>query len=157
MWKTVEYNIRRQVPLTKFGLLPDHSLLADISGCMLPFMPVGFVPHLENGRIVPVKTPSVSFHPQGVRLGDGTKVDADLVLLCTGYNAHEKVKAILPATARESVFEQEDILSLYRYSVFFHTSFSGVKLGAADCVFSSTGCASVSLQSFAIGICSICW
>ncbi|CAM6127441.1 unnamed protein product [Calypogeia fissa] len=114
MWKTVEYSIRNLVPLSKLGILPDHSLIEDISGCMIPSLPVGFVPHLENGRIIPVKTLSFSFCPQGLLLGDGKKVEADTVLLCTGYNAQEKLKAILPITARESVFEKEDTLSLYR-------------------------------------------
>lgn len=114
MWKTVEYNIRNQVPLSKFGILPDLSLIEDIAGCMIPSLPAGFVPHLEKGHIVPVKTPSFSFNSQGVVLADGKTVEADVVLLCTGYNAQEKLKAILPMTARESMFEKEDTMSLYR-------------------------------------------
>jgi dimethylaniline monooxygenase (N-oxide forming) len=111
----VECFLRLKVPLSQYGLEPDNSLYEDLSACVLPQLPQSLLGHLGEARIVPRKTPDWHFTKKGVRLADGTDMDADVVIFCTGYEGNAKIKAILPDEERAVIFEPEGVLALYRF------------------------------------------
>lgn len=111
----LEYYLRFTVPMGQFGLVPEHSLFEDLSACVLPQLPQNLLGHLQAGRIITKKTPYWDFYPRGVRLADGRNVEADVVILCTGYDGNSKLKSILPEEYRDVLFEPDGVLSLYRF------------------------------------------
>ncbi|KAL3684238.1 hypothetical protein R1sor_002260 [Riccia sorocarpa] len=120
VWKMIEYYLRFTLPLSRFGLVPEHALFQDLSACVLPQVPVTLFQHLEAGRIQTQKTPYMSFYPKGLRLADGTDLEADSVILCTGYNGDAKLKSILPKEYKDVLLEPGNVLTLYRGIIHPH-------------------------------------
>lgn len=116
VWKLLEYYLRFTVPVSRYGLVPEHSLLEDLTACVLPQLPQTLLRHLGDGNILPKKAPSWDFYAKGVRLANSTRIEADVVILCTGYDGNAKLKAILPEDDRAVLFEPDGLLSLYRYA-----------------------------------------
>jgi hypothetical protein len=53
-------------------------------------------------------------------LADGTKVEADLVFLATGFEGKDKLRAVLPDPFRSLVVNKSSMMPLYRYVVVYH-------------------------------------
>lgn len=101
--------------MSRFGLVPEHSLLEDVSACILPEMPENLFGHLEAGNIIPRKTTNWHFYTKGLQLADGTNIEADVVILCTGYDGPSKLKSILPEEYKAVLCKPEsDSFTLYR-------------------------------------------
>lgn len=110
----VESFLKAKYPLEKYGLIPSHSFLDDVSACILPQLPPSFFPLVEEGRIKLTKSATWHFTPGGVRLDDGRQVDADAVILCTGYDGLSKLKALLPSQYGSKLSNNGKSIYLYR-------------------------------------------
>lgn len=88
-------------------LVPDHSILDDLAACVLPQLPPDFFPALAAGTVRVLRSPAGSaawtFTPRGLALPTGSTsgdtavhLDADVVIMCTGYDGVGKLRRILP-------------------------------------------------------------
>ena len=103
-----------KLPLRKHDLVPDHSFLQEISSCQVTALPDNFFLKAEEGCILFRKSSNWSFYSKGIVLDDGTEVEADLVLLGTGYDGEKKLKSLLPTRFGDVLKKSADPLQLYR-------------------------------------------
>lgn len=115
MSKFVELSLLWKFPLKKYGLVPDMSFLQTIASCNTASFPNNFFPKVEEGLICFRKSSSWSFYSKGIVLDDETNVEADVVVLGTGYDGDKKLKTLLPTKFGESFEKSGAALSLYRY------------------------------------------
>ncbi|GLJ36044.1 hypothetical protein SUGI_0723180 [Cryptomeria japonica] len=114
MSKFVELSLLWKYPLRKYGLVPDASFLQSIASCNTGSFPNNFFPKVEEGLIRFRKSCSWSFYSKGIVLDDGTNVEADVVVLGTGYDGNEKLKTFLPTKFGDAFDKSGAALSLYR-------------------------------------------
>ncbi|CAM6107887.1 unnamed protein product [Calypogeia fissa] len=114
IWKLLECYLSFTIPVAQYGIVPEQPLFSDMSACVLPQLPQTLLGHLQAGRIVTTKAASWNFYPKGIRLADGTEMEANVVIFCTGYDGNSKLKAIFPEDDTAALFETERVLSLYR-------------------------------------------
>ncbi|GLT96892.1 hypothetical protein SLE2022_144830 [Rubroshorea leprosula] len=94
--KFVESDIKRRLPLAKFGMVPKQSFLEQINSCLVSTIPEKFYDKVEEGSIRLKKAPSFSFCRNGVLI-DGNEdslLETDLVILATGFRGDKKLKDI---------------------------------------------------------------
>ncbi|KAJ4829737.1 hypothetical protein Tsubulata_020749 [Turnera subulata] len=97
--KFVETYIRNKLPLSKFGMVPSHSFLQELSSCLTSTVPDGFYDNVEEGSIILKKAPSFSFCQEGIKVNDEDKpLESDLVILATGFKGEEKLRDIFVST-----------------------------------------------------------
>eukprot|EP00271_Cylindrocystis_brebissonii_P006394 TRINITY_DN19170_c0_g1_i1.p1 TRINITY_DN19170_c0_g1~~TRINITY_DN19170_c0_g1_i1.p1 ORF type:complete len:903 (+),score=120.25 TRINITY_DN19170_c0_g1_i1:677-3385(+) len=139
----IERILLSSYPVERHGLVPPHSFWEDVSGCILPQLPRSFFPALDSGLIRTCRSPGgFHFTPGGVQLADGRQVDADVVLLCTGYRGIEKLTRILPEEYRGALERSGRSLYLYRGTVHPHipdAAFLGYNDGLSCCQSSEMG------------------
>ncbi|XP_004290049.1 PREDICTED: probable flavin-containing monooxygenase 1-like [Fragaria vesca subsp. vesca] len=95
--KFVETYIDKKLGLSKYGMVPKHSFLQEISSCLISTVPEKFYDRVQEGSIVLKKSPkSFSFCQEGILVeGDNSgPVKTDLIILATGYRGDEKLKDI---------------------------------------------------------------
>ncbi|RVX12375.1 putative flavin-containing monooxygenase 1 [Vitis vinifera] len=93
--KFVESYIKRKLSLEKFGMVPKHSFLNQISSCLISIVPEGFYDRVEKGSILLKKAPKFGFCKEGIVVdGESTPLETDLVILATGFKGDEKLKDI---------------------------------------------------------------
>ncbi|OMO79976.1 Flavin monooxygenase FMO [Corchorus capsularis] len=93
--KFVEADIKRKLRLEKHGMVPEHSFLHEISSCLISTVPENFYDKAEEGKIKLKKAPSFSFCQNGVLVeGETTPIEADLVILATGFQSEKKLRDI---------------------------------------------------------------
>lgn len=112
--KFVELYLLWKLPLRKHGLVPDHSFLQEISSCQIASLPDNLLPKAEKGCILFRKSSKWSFSSKGIVLDDETEVEADLVILGTGYDGEKKLKSLLPTRFADVLQKSADPLLLYR-------------------------------------------
>ena len=113
-WRIVERLLMAQYGLdsrggTRPNLVPDHPIELDGFGeaAMLPRP--SFYPALRTGAIDPVQGSIAAFEDQAVRLDNGRSIEADIVVLATGW---ESDYSFLPAALQPHVVD--DGIFLYR-------------------------------------------
>jgi len=83
------------MPLKKYGLVPSHSFLHDLSTCLLGVFPDNFFDKLKEGSILIKNSQSFSFCREGVIVdGEAKPLESDLVIFATGYKGDQKIKNI---------------------------------------------------------------
>ncbi|XP_034681788.1 probable flavin-containing monooxygenase 1 [Vitis riparia] len=98
--KWVESHIKKKLSLEKFGMVPKHSFLKEISACLISTVPEGFYDRVEKGSIILKKAPKFSFCEQGIVVdGEITPIETDLVILATGFKGEKKLKDIFVSPA----------------------------------------------------------
>ncbi|KAE8719159.1 putative flavin-containing monooxygenase 1 isoform 2 [Hibiscus syriacus] len=93
--KFVESDIKRKLRLVKNGTVPTHSFLHEISSCLISTVPEKFYDKVEDGEIKLKKAPGFSFGHDGVLVdGETAPIEADVVVLATGFKGEKKLKDI---------------------------------------------------------------
>uniref|UniRef100_A0A453IXZ5 Flavin-containing monooxygenase n=1 Tax=Aegilops tauschii subsp. strangulata TaxID=200361 RepID=A0A453IXZ5_AEGTS len=116
--KFIESYLSWKLPLGRYGLTPDHPFVEDYASCQMAILPEGFFDMADRG-LVRFKRASAGwcFSENGVVLDDGTKVEADLVFLATGFEGKDKLREVLPKPFRDLVVGKSSMMSLYRGTV----------------------------------------
>ncbi|KAG4949764.1 hypothetical protein JHK82_042984 [Glycine max] len=91
--KLVETILKWKLPLKKYGLVPNHNFLQDLSTCLLSLLPDNFFDKLKEGSILIKKSQSFSFSREGVIIdGEAKVLETDVVIFATGYKGDQKIK-----------------------------------------------------------------
>ncbi|CAA6664609.1 unnamed protein product [Spirodela intermedia] len=91
MSRFIESYLKWKLPLEKYGLVPDHPFVEDYASCQMAILPETFFSEADEGRIKFRKSSKWWFWEKGVVLDDGTRLEADVVLLATGYDGKKKL------------------------------------------------------------------
>ncbi|KAA8535934.1 hypothetical protein F0562_028412 [Nyssa sinensis] len=115
--KFVESYIKSKLRLSKFGMVPKHSFLTEISSCLISTVPEGFYNRVEEGSIKLKKAPTFSFCKEGILIdGEAEPLETDMVILATGFNGIKKLEEIFVSpTFQHFIFGSTDnTVPLYR-------------------------------------------
>ncbi|XP_015955030.1 probable flavin-containing monooxygenase 1 [Arachis duranensis] len=116
--KFIESYILWKLPLEKYGLKPEHPFEEDYASCQMAIMPENFFSEVEKGKIVFKKSSKKWwFWSGGIEFEDNTKVEADVVVMATGYDGKKKLKSILPETFRSLLEYPSGLMPLYRGTI----------------------------------------
>ncbi|URD96729.1 Flavin-containing monooxygenase [Musa troglodytarum] len=94
--KFIESYLTWKLPLEEYGLKPDHPFVEDYASCQMAILPENFFAEADQGRILFKKSSRWCFWEGGVVLDDGTRLEADVVLLATGFDGKKKLRSVLP-------------------------------------------------------------
>jgi dimethylaniline monooxygenase (N-oxide forming) len=93
--KFVESYVKRKLNLAKFGMVPKHSFLQELSSCLISTVPDDFYNRVEKGSIRLKKASSFGFCKEGILIDGETEIlKTDLVILGTGFKGVEKLRDI---------------------------------------------------------------
>ncbi|KAI4342099.1 hypothetical protein MLD38_026756 [Melastoma candidum] len=115
--KFVESDIKRKLPIEKYGMVPKHSFLQQISSCLLTTVPASFYNRVEKGSIVLKKALKFEFRRDGISIdGKLTEVKADVVIMAMGFKGDQKLRDIFESQSfRNCILRPPSALvSLYR-------------------------------------------
>lgn len=116
--KTIEYYLRWKLPLEKYGLIPQHPFEEDYASCQIPLLPSNFFSEADKGNIVIKRSSSQWwFWEGGIQFDDGAKLDADVVVLATGFDGKKKLEAIIPDPFRHLLDFPPGVMPLYRGTI----------------------------------------
>ncbi|KAK4546712.1 hypothetical protein RGQ29_032874 [Quercus rubra] len=101
----------------KYGLKPDHPFEEDYASCQMAIMPENFFSEADKGKILFKRASNWWFSKEGIEFDDDTKLEADVVVLATGYDGKKKLKAILPEPFRTLLEYPSGIMPLYRGTI----------------------------------------
>nr|CAB3463439.1 unnamed protein product [Digitaria exilis] len=88
---------KMRIPMKRHGMVPSYSFSRSIMACRLGILPDGFYDRVDRGKIVLKPCKSFRFCEDGVLLVDGggcERVDADVVILATGYQADRHLSGL---------------------------------------------------------------
>ncbi|PIA43183.1 hypothetical protein AQUCO_02000547v1 [Aquilegia coerulea] len=115
--KIIESYLLWKLPLRKYGLVPSHPFLEDYASCQMAILPKTFFQEANEGRILFKKSSKWWFWDGGVEFDDKTKLEADVVVLATGFEGKKKLKSILPEPFSSLIADASSIIPLYRDSM----------------------------------------
>ncbi|KAJ4708856.1 Flavin-containing monooxygenase [Melia azedarach] len=117
--KFIESYLLWKLPLLRYGLKPDHPFEEDYASCQMAIMPEGFFAEADKGNILFKKSTSSNwwFWNGGIEFDDNTKLEADVVILATGYDGKKKLKAIFPEPFRSLLEYPSGLMPLYRGTI----------------------------------------
>ncbi|KAG7612091.1 FAD/NAD(P)-binding domain superfamily [Arabidopsis suecica] len=101
----------------KYGLKPDHAFEEDYASCQMALVPEKFFEEADKGMIRFKRTTNWWFYDEGIEFEDGTTLEADVVILATGYDGMKKLKAIVPEPFRSWLEFPWGIMPLYRGTI----------------------------------------
>ncbi|CAL5006185.1 unnamed protein product [Urochloa decumbens] len=122
----VEAYYKTQIPLQKHGMVPECSFSQSILGWRLGTLPERFYDMVNEGSIQLTKTTAFSFCADGLVHDDGTGdervVDADVVILATGFDADRLLSSVFASPRFREIIVQaggpsDTMLPLYRHCV----------------------------------------
>lgn len=111
--KFVELYLLFNLPLREFGLIPNQTFFEQFASCQVPLLPDAFFQRVQDGHINLQRATDWSFSKKGVVLADGTNIEADVIILGTGYEGEKKLRALLQRECGE-LQEPGNIIPLYR-------------------------------------------
>ncbi|KAK2645164.1 hypothetical protein Ddye_020359 [Dipteronia dyeriana] len=116
--KLVESYLTWKLPLNRFGLKPDHPFEEDYASCQMAILPENFFSEAEKGKILFKRALSKWwFWNEGIEFEDNTKLEADVVILATGFDGKKKLQSILPEPFSSLVVDSTGIMPLYRGTI----------------------------------------
>ncbi|CAN6539570.1 unnamed protein product [Malus baccata var. baccata] len=115
--KFIESYLEWKLPLVKYGLKPDHPFLEDYASCQMAILPENFFAEADKGKILFKRSSKWWFWSGGIEFEDNTKLQADVVLLATGYEGKQKLQSILPEPFRSLMVDTSGIMPLYRGTI----------------------------------------
>ncbi|KAE8689062.1 putative flavin-containing monooxygenase 1 [Hibiscus syriacus] len=115
--KFIESYLVWKLPLVKYGLKPDHPFEEDYASCQMVILPDNFFPEADKGKIMFKNTTRWWFWTKGHEFKDNTKLEADVVLLATGFDGKKKIQYLLPQPFLSLVVDSSGIVPLYRGTI----------------------------------------
>ncbi|CAO2163336.1 unnamed protein product [Urochloa humidicola] len=119
--KVTETYYKAFMPMRKHGMVPGHSFSAAMLGWRVTVLPDRFYDMVVNGSIVLKRCDSFGFCTDGVVMdGTGERVDADVVILATGFDADRLLSSVFVSPwFREIIVAgpSHTMLPLYRHCV----------------------------------------
>ncbi|KAM7273406.1 hypothetical protein ACFE04_028070 [Oxalis oulophora] len=114
--KIVESDIKRKIPMAKYGMVPKHSYLDELNTCTNGVMPMNFYDRVEEGSINLKKSQNMSFCEKGLILDSDALVNADLVIFATGFRGDIKLKETFESKRFQDLMvgTSKDSVPLYR-------------------------------------------
>ena len=80
----------------------------------MSIVPENFFDEADKGNILFKRASNWWFWSGGIEFDDQSKLDADVVILATGFDANKKLKSILPEPFRSLIVDSTGIMPLYR-------------------------------------------
>ena len=99
----------------KYGLKPDHPFEEDYASCQMAILPENFFSEADKGKILFKRASKWWFWNGGLEFEDNTKLEADVVLLASGYDGKKKIQDLLPEPFSSLIVDSSGIMPLYRY------------------------------------------
>ncbi|KDP34002.1 hypothetical protein JCGZ_07573 [Jatropha curcas] len=115
--KFIESYLVWKLPLNKYGLKPDHPFVEDYASCQMAILPEDFFQEADKGNILFKRASNWCFWSGGIEFEDHTKLEADVVLLATGYDGKKKLQDLLPQPFNSLVTDSSGIMPLYRGTI----------------------------------------
>ncbi|XP_073279059.1 probable flavin-containing monooxygenase 1 [Primulina huaijiensis] len=115
--KIIESYLTWILPLEKYGLKPDHPFEEDYASCQMPILPENFFVEADKGKIDFKRTSKWGFWEGGVELDDGSKLEADVVVLATGFDGKQKLYAMIPDPFRSLLELPSGMMPLYKGTI----------------------------------------
>ncbi|KAK2449959.1 putative flavin-containing monooxygenase [Trifolium repens] len=115
--KFIESYLLWKLPFEKYGLKPEHPFEEDFASCQIAITQESFFNEADKGKIIFKKASKWWFWNGGIEFDDNTKIDADVVLLATGYDGKKKLKTILPEPFSSLLEYPSGMMPLYRGTV----------------------------------------
>ncbi|GAB4853682.1 monooxygenase [Ancistrocladus abbreviatus] len=115
--RIIESYLLWRLPFDKYGLKPDHPFHEDYASCQMAILPENFFPEADKGRIKFKKSSKWWFCEDGLVLDDNTKLEADFVILATGYDGKKKLRDILPQPFSSFLDSVYGVMPLYRSTI----------------------------------------
>ncbi|ERN05516.1 hypothetical protein AMTRI_Chr12g234360 [Amborella trichopoda] len=115
--KFVEAYLIWNLPIKKYGLVPDHPFEEDYASCQMALVPENFFPAADDGRIIFRRAEKWWFWSEGIELDDRSKVEADIVMLATGFEGSKKLKSLFPQPLTGMLEHPSGVMPLYRGTI----------------------------------------
>ncbi|KAA8523359.1 hypothetical protein F0562_009782 [Nyssa sinensis] len=115
--KFIESYLVRKLPLQKYGLKPDHPFEEDYASCQMAILPEFFFSEADKGKILFKRASKWWFWEGGIEFEDNTRLEADVVVLATGYDGKKKLKAIIPEPFGSLIEFPSGMMPLYRGTI----------------------------------------
>lgn len=115
--KFIESYLAWKLPLRKYGLKPDHPFEEDYASCQMAILPDNFFSEADKGNIMFKRASKWWFWNGGIQFEDDTKLEADVVVLATGFDGKKKLKDILPEPFRSVIESPSGVMPLYRSTI----------------------------------------
>ncbi|XP_010533235.1 PREDICTED: probable flavin-containing monooxygenase 1 [Tarenaya hassleriana] len=115
--KFIESYILWKFPMERYGLKPDHPFEEDYASCQMAIVPEKFFEEADKGKIQFKRASKWWFYEDGIEFGDNTRLEADVVVLATGYDYKKKLKAIVPEPFRSWLEFPFGVMPLYRGTI----------------------------------------
>lgn len=117
MSKIIESYLLWKLPLVKYGLKPDHPFEEDYASCQMAILPDNFFLEADKGKINFKRASNWWFYEGGVEFEDNTKLEADVVLLATGYDGKKKLRDVMPQPFSSFLEFPSGMMPLYRGTI----------------------------------------
>ncbi|XP_052183426.1 probable flavin-containing monooxygenase 1 [Diospyros lotus] len=115
--KIIESYLTWKLPLNKYGLKPEHPFEEDYASCQMAILPENFFREADKGKIRFKRASKWWFWEGGVEFDDNTRLEADVVVLATGFDGKKKLKDIVPEPFRSLVEFPSGMMPLYRGTI----------------------------------------
>ncbi|XP_058215444.1 probable flavin-containing monooxygenase 1 [Rhododendron vialii] len=115
--KIIESYLAWKLPLDKYGLRPDHPFEEDYASCQMAILPENFFTEADKGNIAFKRASRWWFWEGGVEFEDNTKLEADVVILATGFDGKKKLKSIIPEPFCSLIEFPSGMMPLYRGTI----------------------------------------
>ncbi|KAG5254449.1 flavin-containing monooxygenase [Salix suchowensis] len=104
--KFIESYLAWKLPLVKYGLKPDHPFVEDYASCQMAIC-----------LIISLKRLTREIYCSKEHQNDKTKLEADVVVLATGYDGKKKLQDLLPEPFSSLAVDSTGIMPLYRGTI----------------------------------------
>ncbi|KAK0571073.1 hypothetical protein LWI29_010585 [Acer saccharum] len=96
----------------------DHPFEEDYASCQMAILPENFFSEAEKGKILFKRALSKWwFWNGGIEFEDNTKLEADVVILATGFDGKKKLQSIFPEPFSSLIVDSTGIMPLYRGTI----------------------------------------
>lgn len=116
----IETHAKTSLPLSKYDMVPQHSISKDVSSGLVNHMPNAhnFFDAIEKGSIKLKKSPSFEFYEKGIFFGDdNTRIEADVVIFATGFDGVQKLASMFESKTFYHNIADPTRVPLYRESI----------------------------------------